>query len=224
MSHSTSPFNKGESNKEKHIIFPKINESKIFFVNTYQKNRNLSKSLDIKLPNLQVKNSNNFTMFIPESECELKSILRNSVKMKKNKEIFEQFKLGKSVKFIDEVDEENDISSKKSNYDICNNNDIYQEELNKEILTMKNSKFKFGTSCSELEANENIIENEEFNKYDSNNKNSESKKKIKKNLAQIINVPSYRNYNIYRFNSNEFIKKNEIGEDTNVKCKCCLIF
>lgn len=251
FSQITSINNRLDSiNRENTLILPNMSDSKIIFVKNYNKNRNLSKSLAIKLPYIQEKFSNNLHIFEnePETESSIKSILKNTLRKKLRIDIPEEREF-KSVKFIDEVDEEDayhfdkttnnclDVKSEKLLTTIKIDNEFSKESFDLNIThskTLKNNKkiqFSVPPINNKGKKENSFIDNsqkkKENNKYIITNGAEKKQTKIKSinnNLAEIINVPSYRNYNIYRTNREDFLKQININEEPNAKCKCCTIF
>lgn len=259
MSQVTSLNNRLDSlNKESTIILPKLSDSKIIFVNNYNKNRNLSKSLQIKLPYTQEKLATNFPTFPDDLEKpkNIKPILKNSLTKRLRLDLANGQEPTKNVKFIDQIEEEDAYGEHTTN--VVNNNEKVEEGLkNKEedgkenLNDNLNVKLKVRLSDKfkkELKLIEDDNENENNNKSDKfvnslsnkwnrdreDNGNSNLIKKgdvkvqpkiqFNKSLAEIIMVPSFRNFNIYRTSSKDFINKNTKQEEPHVKCKCCTIF
>jgi len=289
LSQATSLNQKIESFKEP-LVFPKLSEPKIIFVETYYKNRNLSKSLKIKLPYVNQKSSTNSVARSTEEKVEvLKPILKTKTKFRTNNTILTVNNINnlnndyfnsnkdfneknkKTVKFADEVEsdneEEKNVYFDKENLE--SNNIIKGDERNKNNTEVKNNENKENVN-NNLNKNENknkenlkntniniekdkdniVIKdnykrmnkdqnnikqntNSNINTEDDINKDNieenKSNKKLnfkyqKKSLVEVINVPSYRNLNIYRFNNKDQKKYNHKDDEAKANCKCCLIF
>lgn len=243
MSQVTSFNNRLDStNKENTLILPTLTESKIIFMNNYNKNRNLSKSLVIKLPFSQEKSLYKLQTFHeePETQKTIKPILKSAFRKRLQLDLPLVHESSKNVKFIDEVNEEDDhYPENTTNY--YNFND---KTPSKTLNSNANGKENVNLNANTQELlsntkNKNIEDNKDesfFSKSNrQNNKNNkkiiinaeqkeQTKIKFNKSLAEIITVPSYRNFNIYRTSSKDFINKNFKEEESHAKCKCCTIF
>ncbi len=241
MSQVTSINNRRDSLiKEEALILPKFNDSKIIFKNNYNKNRNLLKSLVIKLPFSQEKSINKFQMFQDnlETDRNINSILKNSLRKRLNHDLPNERKSFKNVKFIDEADEEDPSLGYKSynlNEKMTNNISPNNNEKGKIYLNANSKNIQFNTQNAIIEnkkddssVNSIIKQNIDNNNCNSNKINKKGNEQRKttsnKSLAEIIIVPSYRKFNVYRTNSKDFNKKNMEEEESHAKCKCCTIF
>lgn len=269
LSHSTTfyvtKFETGDKKKKINIYDQNFPDSKLFFVKSYNKPRNLSKSFEIRYPFEQEKVTSNFEIFNIPVNISLKSILRNSYG--KHSHTPDKFNTNndndkltnkKLVKFADEVsivveeDEKNyhkksNQSNKSSNNNIISrdnkdikgdNNDDLQNIKKEENNHNCNNNLAEKLEDINQEINDNkpknnklllnkFIENEN-KKYDENYQQEsqilKSNVKHKKApLAEVITVPSYRNYNIYRTNSKDLLKR-EREDNSKAQCKCCVIF
>jgi hypothetical protein len=226
---------------ESNLILPHFSDSKIIFVKNYNKNRNLSESLVIKLPYNKEKSVNFLQKFKdePETDSKIKPILKNSLRKKRLKlDLPNEREFTKSVKFVDEVDEEDDYFDNSTNY--CNINEKQQVTIN----TNEDVKEKVYLNINTNKAQFNILINTKsggitedtfainFDKQINKKQNisingfeiEQTKVKFKKSLAEIITIPSFRNCNIYRTGSKDFLKQNIKQGEPDAKCKCCTIF
>ena len=193
MKSDTKDFNeKITNNEDTEIIFKK---------NNAVKNRNLKKTY-----NIDIKHSEKKITFNPQTEIkkqqektnlvkETRSILRNSLK---SSESLQKICL-KSVKFIDEVieddnevNEENDIM--KLNENLTENKVKIKDNLNNKII--------------KKEENITIIN---------------IKKTSNKQLVEIINIPSIRNIQSERLNKSRK-EDRKVDGDNKVSGKCCIIY
>lgn len=233
MSEVTFPNLKMDQSKEKSKNSPKIDESKIIFVNKYNKNRNLLKSFQLKLPYNKEKLKDFYSNITVKTNINLKPILKHNLNKKSISVLNGEDLYRKKVRFLDEVYEE---ILEQENYFYQTNNLLETIETRKKlIMDDKNKDNNLGL----------IIEN--FNRIRKLEKNNENTEKIEsenilenimkenmnenfyrnisnKNLVEIIEVPSYRYYNIDRTNDKDCFKKTGNKEENNVKCKCCLVF
>lgn len=288
---TTFMLNKSESpdkrKKSNFLESNNIHDSKIIFVKTNTKNRNLSKSLEIRYPFEQEKLTSNLKVFSLQSDLNLnlKPILKNSFSNKyrqnsdkalsnsskdcgnnnacvnvlednhqqnnKNKNVDSGAKENiinqKKIKFADEVsviiEEDEKILDIKSdgqlNLNFFNSSENVNNNKNKNQGPLINSDKSLDEAIVELDRNNNVqcketkkllnqfIEQENKKYFEiSNNspviKNTMKRKKLP--LAEVIAIPSYRNYNIYRTNSKDLLRFSGRDETNKAQCKCCVIF
>jgi len=235
MSQVTLPNVKIDQSKEKSTISPKLDESKIIFVNNYNKNRNLSKSFQLKLPYNKEKLKDFYKNFTEKSDINLKPILKNKLNKKSISDLNGEDIYRKKVRFLDEVYEEileQETLFYQTNYKVDN--------LEKKDKNTENRDNKFSLNIEnflKIKNHQKIHENTDKIESDNNSENITKKNMNKvlndknlprnisnKNLVEIIEVPSYRYYNIYRTNDKEFFEKIGFKKENNIKCKCCIIF
>ncbi len=285
---STSINQRSDSLKDLSNL-PKLNEPKIIFVNSYFKNRSLSKSLKINLPYIKKEESPAVAdLNLNEEKIErIKPILKTRTSFRNNNNLItlsimnnkilfnedlniRKTQMRRTVRFADEVESdetnEKDLNSsfnvkhhkKFSISKLCliesqnkeNTEKFIFEKLknikcekekseinkNKGIIHEKDDSISESDSSFFSDNNEkmNINSNSEEAKNNNNkeekieSKKNNSKNNPKKNLAEIITVPSFRNLDIYRYQKIDLKEKNSNNNKEKDKetCngKCCIVF
>lgn len=191
------------SNKDTEVIFKKNIPNKI----------SLKRSLTIDIKPLEEKKIINIEKVLerynekPGEIPKKKSILKNSKNSSDSlKRIF-----SKSVRFIDEVlEEENEANEENEN--------LKTKEIN---LTTKSENF------NKKSVKLNLDNKEEFQiPINETSNNKESMRSSKKQLAEVIFVPSLKSMKYFeRENISDTQKENfNKNSEDKVQCKCCIIF